>query len=127
MSRKERRAITAWLGLFAFAIQVLIPLLLGAEITLAASGSDPQVFDLCSFHHVEAPPGGTGKADRQGERHYLCPICIALLASPAVTATAPPVLPLPEARPLLLERPAPSQAPPLAARLPYRSRAPPIG
>jgi hypothetical protein len=124
--RGKRRAIVAWLGLFALTVQVLIPLILGAEITLAASGSEPDVFDLCSLHHVDAaPPGGTGKSDRHGG-HHLCPICLALLASPAFTQTAAPSLPPPTAHAAAIERLEKREVPHRLVLLSYRSRAPPI-
>jgi hypothetical protein len=124
-SRRQGRAIAAGLGLFAFFLQSLIPLLVAAEISLAARAGEHSVFELCSVVHPhEGAPAKSGHHDSDG---CLCPICVALHASPAFTAPDALALPVP-AR---FERVATSaplhHAPRLLASAPYRSRAPPLG
>jgi hypothetical protein len=102
----------AVLATFAIAVQALIPLVVAADI--AAANATP----ICGSH-----------ADKHGGRQNpttACPICAALAASAAVTAPAPPALPLPRFVFAAIQ-PTPHQAAPdlhLAAA--YRSRAPPI-
>src|SRR5579864_7097770 len=110
---RQRRAFAAWLGLCALALQALVPLLVAAEISLAARSGDHDVFELCVFGqvhdsgHTDAP----GKTDHD-DGGTICPICVALHASPVYTAPAAPALLLP---------------PPAAVVAAYRSRAPPLG
>jgi hypothetical protein len=130
--RKQRRAVTAWLGLLALVLQVLVPLLVAGEIAAAAKAGDSSVFELCLFghlHEVTAPHGtGTsGGADRHTNAADLCPICIALHASPVFTAPVATALPLPMQQEIGVSLPAQRQPAKLATPAAYRSRAPPIG
>src|SRR6185437_3775629 len=72
------------LALAAMVAQAAIPLLIAAEIA-AASNATP----ICS-----AATAGDHKSGPQNPGHT-CPICAAMAASAAVTATASPALPLP--------------------------------
>jgi len=122
--RSERHGLAAWLGLMAIAIQAFVPLLVAGEISLAASGADTAIFDQCPFYQDAG--GAPGTAEHHHGHGGLCPICLALLASPAFTQPATVPLPLPVATAVAV-RPAET---PLAARpalrVAYRSRAPPL-
>jgi hypothetical protein len=131
--RRQRNAVAAWLGLFALGLQALVPLLVAAEITVAGKAGDHSVFELCLFGHPHgaAPSdaaGAPGSADQHHTDHGdLCPICIALHASPLFTAPAAAPLPLPaleDVAPVLTPRHGALRLLALAA---YRSRAPPNG
>lgn len=128
-SRKQRRRIVAWLGLFAFAIQVLIPLLVAGEIALADTGAYAGVFRLDVCERGAAPPGAgaLGKSVPLEHHHALCPICLALIASPAFTQPAALPLPLPQATAVAVALPETRSAQRPASLLVYRSRAPPLG
>jgi hypothetical protein len=128
MSRRQGRAIAAWLGLFAFFLQSLIPLLVAAEISLAANAGEHSVF--CSVVHVHGAadhPGGPGKSPVDDDGCGLCPICIALHASPVFTAPAVAALPVPIVHAIVTAAIVPHQIPRFVATAAYRSRAPPFG
>jgi Protein of unknown function (DUF2946) len=131
MSRpKERRRIAAWLGLVAFAIQVLIPLLVAGEISLADTGAYAGVFRLDICERGAAPRGAGGvpaQTDPHQQHHALCPICLALVASPAFTQPAALPMPMPRAKAVAVALPETRPAPRPASLLVYRSRAPPLG
>ena len=128
-SRPKRIALAAWLGLLALAVQSLIPVLLAAEIQIAATQSGKSVFTLCAFGHIHVAHGADGKApDSSGDEDQgtVCPICVALQAAPPFTAPPQIALPLPAALPLATivadTRPAAKHVTTAA----YRSRAPPL-
>jgi Protein of unknown function (DUF2946) len=133
MRRRRRPRKAAWLGLVALAIHAAIPLLLGLEISLASSPEWRGVIDPCLYggtddavHHAEGTQDKPGHHD--GDDNGLCPICLALHASPLFTTPAFVLPPVPAARffaTLAIEH---RQAPrSLALLAGYRSRAPPIG
>jgi hypothetical protein len=130
--KRLRFAFAAWLGIFALAIQALIPALLAAEIDIADHEGGSNIFTLCAFGH---PHVATRQDEQDGKNtpqpddgpDTICPICIALLASPAFTAPAPIAVPLPVAiRVVAAPLPAERQLPVRLATASYRSRAPPI-
>jgi len=131
--KRPRIAFAAWLGIVALAIQALIPALLAGEIEIAGREHGAGVFTLCAFGHLHVAathdePGGTNTPQQDDERGAACPICIALIASPAFTAPAPVALPLPLASPIAALAPSDGQeAPARFAATAYRSRAPPVG
>ena len=128
--RRQGRAIAAWLGLFAFFLQSAIPLLVAAEISLAASAGEHSVFELCPMGHIHGVAGhtgGPGKSQGDGDDGGLCPICIALHASPVFTAPAAAALPVPVSHDIVTAAAASRPAPRLVALRAYRSRAPPFG
>jgi len=128
-SRRQGRAIAAWLGLFAFFLQSAIPLLVAAEISLAASAGEHSVFELCPMGHVHGVAGhggGPGKSQGDGDDGGLCPICIALHANPVFTAPAIAGLPVPIVHAIVTAAVAPHQIPRFVATSAYRSRAPPL-
>jgi hypothetical protein len=121
-----RRRAVGLVALLALAIQGLLPLLLGAELAAVARSGEHGIFELCAFGHLH--PGGSGPAvpaDRDPAN--ICPICVALQASPAFTAPAAPPLPLPRVAPVALVVADLPAVPRLPAPAAYRSRAPPIG
>jgi len=132
-SKRLRSAFAAWLGIVALAIQALIPALLAAEIEIADREHGASVFTLCAFGHVHLAtthdePGGSNTPQHDGKLGAACPICIALIASPAFTAPAPVALPLPLASAIAAPAPIDAQEAPVRfATSAYRSRAPPIG
>jgi hypothetical protein len=107
----------------ALAIQALLPLLLGAELAAVARSGDREVFELCAFGHLHLGGDGHGTSDR--DAGTLCPICVALQASPAFTAPAPAALPLPSTAPSRVAPATVPAAPRFVALAAYRSRAPP--
>jgi hypothetical protein len=127
-----RIAFAAWLGIVALAIQALIPALLAAEIEIAGQ-QGAGVFTLCAFGHIHvgtAPDQQDGKHSPQqdDELGIPCPICIALIASPAFTAPPQVALPVPLASTLDALAPSDGQeAPVRLAATAYHSRAPPVG
>ncbi|HEX6840819.1 MAG TPA: DUF2946 family protein [Stellaceae bacterium] len=131
--KRSRIAFAAWLGVVALAIQALIPALLAAEIEIAGREHGASAFTLCAFGHVHLAtthdePGGTHTPQHDDGLGAPCPICIALIASPAFTAPAPVALPLPLASPIAALAPSDGQEAPVRfATTAYRSRAPPIG
>ena len=131
--KRPRIAFAAWLGIIALAIQALIPALLAAEIEIAGNEHGASVFTLCAFGHLHVAttrdePGGTDTPQHDEELGAPCPICIALIASPAFTAPPQVALPLPLANAVAALAPIDGQeAPVRLAATAYRSRAPPIG
>lgn len=122
---KRGRAIAVWLGLFAFFVQSLVPVLVGAEISVATSGGENSVFEHCpNLPPHEGAPGKSGHHDDDG---CLCPICVALHASPAFTTPGPMAVPVPARFERVATAAPVHQSPPLLAVTPYRSRAPPLG
>lgn len=102
------------LALAAMLVQAAIPLLIATEIA-AASNAVP----ICS-----ASTAGDHKGGQQTPGHA-CPICAAMAASAAVTATVPPVLPLPRTVVTRIVTAPKQNAPAFVFAAPYRSRAPP--
>ena len=125
MTRRMRRKAVSLLGLVALVIQGLLPLLLGAELTVAARSGQQGVIELCAFGHLHPGSGPSHPADR--DPASICPICLALQASPAFTAPAVAALPLPCVAPVALAVAEPPAAPRFLALPAYRSRAPPFG
>jgi hypothetical protein len=132
-SRLKRIAVAGWLGILALGIQALIPVLLAAEIAIAGTTTGKSVFTLCAFGHLHAvaPPAADGKSPPSStddeDQGTVCPICIALQASPPFTAPAQIALPLPTGHPLDLVAATPARASERVATAAYRSRAPPLG
>ena len=130
--RGKRTAFAAWLGLLALAIQAVVPLLVAAEIAFAAKAGDGSVFELCVFGHVHAAPvpdaegGGTPSNPKNADLASICPICVALHASPVFIAVVVAALPLPAFREVAAGLPEVRRAPPPTPLAAYRSRAPPI-
>ena len=131
--KRPRIAFAAWLGIVALAIQALIPALLAAEIEIAGREHGASVFTLCAFGHVHV---GTPHKEQDGKDTPQpddglgapCPICIALIASPAFTAPPQVGLPLPLASAIAALAPSDGQeAPVRLASTAYHSRAPPVG
>jgi hypothetical protein len=129
-SRPKRIAFAAWIGLLALAVQSLIPVLLAAEIELAAHQPGKSVFTLCPFGHIHvAEPSADGKApdSKDHEDHgTICPICVALQAAPPFTAPPQIALPLPMALPVDIAVAELHPAAQTVATAAYRSRAPPL-
>ena len=128
--RPKRIALAAWLGLLALAVQALIPVLLAAEIEIAARERGKSVFTLCVFGHLHvAQHSGDGKAPLptgDDDRGTVCPICIALQAAPPFTAPPQIALPLPATLPLDAVTADARPAQKTVAAAAYRSRAPPL-
>lgn len=131
--KRSCTAFAAWLGIVALAIQALIPALLAAEIEIAGRERGASVFTLCAFGHVHLAaahdaPGGTDTPQHDDGLGVPCPICIALIASPAFTAPPQVALPLPMASAIDALAPSDGQEAPVRfATTAYRSRAPPAG
>jgi hypothetical protein len=132
--RLKRIAVAAWLGILALGIQALVPVLLAAEIEIATTTTGKSVFTLCAFGHIHAVahPAADGKApassdDEDQDQGTVCPICIALQATPPFTAPVQIALPVPSGHPLVVVVASPAPAPAIAAAAAYRSRAPPLG
>jgi hypothetical protein len=129
--KRPRIAFAAWLGIFALAIQALIPALLAAEIEIAGQEHGASVFTLCAFGHLHVAdhhgaPDGKDTPQHGDDLGAPCPICIALIASPAFTAPPLVALPLPLASAIASLAPIDGQeAPVRLATTAYRSRAPP--
>ena len=125
---RQCNAVAACLGLFALLVQTLVPLLIAGEIAVAAKAGDHSVLEFCPYGHLHRadPPGAPGDADKHHSDHGdLCPICLALHASPVFTAPVVAALPLPVVRagaPLVLPQ---RGVPHLITVAGYRSRAPP--
>jgi hypothetical protein len=105
----------AAIATFAIVVQALIPVVVAAEIA-AAAGAPP----ICSV-----PAGG----DHRGDHHSpsgTCSICTALAAASAVTAPAPPAVPLPRLTATSLPAAVTIDAAEIALPTFYRSRAPPL-
>jgi Protein of unknown function (DUF2946) len=129
-SRPKRFALAAWLGMIALAVQSLIPVLLAAEIQIAATEPGKSVFTLCAFGHIHvAPPAADGSTPTPAgdeDQGTVCPICIALQAAPPFTAPAQIALPVPVALPLAIVVADAQPAARIVATAAYRSRAPPL-
>ena len=136
MRRLKRSAFAGWLAVIALSIQALIPALLAAEISVADTGSGG-LFTLCAYghlhvatHHHEGSgvPHDSHEGDNdEGEGGTLCPICVALLASPVFTAAPAVFLPLPTARPVEVVAASDASFVVASFQASYRSRAPPEG
>ena len=130
--KRPRIALAAWLGIVALAIQALIPALLAAEIEIAGEERGASVFTLCAFGHIHVP---TQHDEQDGKNtppsdeglSAPCPICIALIASPAFTAPPQIALPLPVAGTVEALDPTDGQALLRFVTAANRSRAPPVG
>jgi hypothetical protein len=124
----KRFRIAAWLGLVALGIQALIPALLAVEIRMARAEGGHAVVALCihgqavSRHDADGPSHAPG-SDENGSA--VCPICVALQASPAFTAPAPVILPLPAIHYVATAVVVPQPAVRSVTAAAYRSRAPP--
>ena len=127
MRRRPRRKSVAWLSLLALLIQALLPLAVGAEVAAIARSGDHELLEFCAFGHLHVAGDSDGPSDHHQHSDTLCPICVALQASPVFTAAAPAKLPLPTATPLRVATHAATVAPRFLAFTAYRSRAPPIG
>ncbi len=129
-SRRQMRRLAAWLGMLALLVQVFVPGLLAAEFRLAQEPRAQGIFAFCAFGHLHvtvtddgSAPASPGHGDEAGA---LCPICLALLASPAFTAPLLSALPLPAAMPVEILAPSATQRPAAVLVTAYRSRAPPV-
>jgi DUF2946 family protein len=130
----KRSAFAGWLAVIALSIQALIPALLAAEISVADTGSGG-LFTLCAYGHLHlaahrdgtGSPGHSHEGEEGGEGGALCPICVALLASPLFTAAPAVFLPLPASRPAEAVAASESSFAVASFRASYRSRAPPLG
>lgn len=117
------RTVGAWLSLLALYVQVLLPMIVAAEMRVADAGGVP-AFVLCSSGHVSSDASGGGAAGtpagQDGHSRRCCPLCGALgtpYIAPAeafisvpvawssvapqatdVVVVAPPTAPLYEAR-----------------------------
>lgn len=127
MTRRLRRRSVAWLGLLALLIQALLPLAVGAEVAAIAKSGDHALLEFCAFGHLHVSGDSDGPSDHHHHPDALCPICVALQASPVFTAAAPATLPLPTAAPIRVATHTATVAPRFLAFTAYRSRAPPIG
>ena len=132
--RLKRSAFAGWLAVVALSIQALIPALLAAEISVADTGSGG-LFTLCAYGHLHlavhhdgaGSPHHSQEGDGdEGEQGALCPICIALLASPVFTATPAVFLPLPASQPVEVVAAFEASFTVTSFHGPYRSRAPPF-
>jgi hypothetical protein len=119
----KRFRIAAWLGLVALGIEALIPALIAAEIAIGGES----VSTFCVYGHVHAVShrGADGQSHDSDGGGLICPICVALQTSPAFTAPAPVVLPLPAVRYLATAVVVPQPAPRSVTTAAYPSRAPP--
>jgi hypothetical protein len=130
MGGRRLQRVTAWLGLVAFAIQAIVPLLVAAEIGLADQAGTHSIFELCAFGHVHAVDHDGSPPAKSGDRGHgadgaICPICVALHAAPAFTAPILAALPLPSTGSIEPPAIATTDAPRPLALAAYRSRAPP--
>ena len=129
--KRPRIAFAAWLGIVALAIQALIPALLAAEIDIAGTERGASVFTLCAFGHAHfaTPHDEQGGKDTPQSDEGLsapCPICIALIASPAFTTPPQIALPLPVAGTIDAPAASDGQTSLRFVAAAYRSRAPPV-
>ena len=128
MTLRLRRKSVAWLGLLALLIQALLPLAVGAEVAAIARSGDHELLEFCAFGHLHV--GGDSDSPSDHHHHHpdtLCPICVALQASPVFTAAAPAALPLPTESPIRVAIYWVTVAPRFLPFAAYRSRAPPVG
>ena len=99
--------------MFALVVQALIPFMLAMEIGGAANA--PPICGSASDHNGNQPKSADS-----------CPICVALAATAAVTASTPPAIPLPRLARIIAPVAVAHTAPDHALATAYRSRAPPI-
>jgi Protein of unknown function (DUF2946) len=130
--RRPRRiaAFAAWLGMIALAVQALIPVLVAAEIQIAATEPGKSVFTFCAFGHLHvAQPAADGSPSTptgDEDQGSVCPICVALQAAPPFTAPGQIALPVPVALPVTIVIADALPAAKIVATAAYRSRAPPL-
>ncbi len=130
--RRERIAFAAWFGGAAMLVQIMLPLLLGAELSLSGAGALPLI---AASSPIAGPIGGESVAHRHAGHHpghgshsgmAACPICLALATGQAFTAAAA-VLPAPlQIAATLVEPTAQPAAPHPFKPLSYSARAPPV-
>lgn len=130
MGGRRLQRVAAWLGLLAFAVQAVVPLLVAAEIGLAARSGTRSIFELCAYGHIHAvnhDASSPGKSGDQGHHDddTICPICVALHAAPVFTAASLVALPLPVSGGIDAPAIATTATPRPPALAAYRSRAPP--
>jgi DUF2946 family protein len=116
----ETREVAAWFGGVAMLVQALLPLLVAAEIGLAAHHELPVAQPQAAIHD-HRPLGGA----HPHPAVHGCPFCLALASGQGFVLAAAPPAPLPAVFVLAL-------APVIAAphlesffSLTYRARAPP--
>jgi len=125
--RRERIALAAWFGGAAMLVQILLPLLLGAELSFAGAGALPLAApsalagESVAHHHAAHHPGHGSHSGM-----VACPICLALAAGQAFTASVT-ALPAPmQAVATIAEAAAQPAAPHPFKPLSYSARAPPV-
>ncbi len=128
----KQNAFAGWLAMLALSIQALIPALLAAEISLAQPDSGGNLFTYCAFGHLHAAAPheeGSGSSHHSGDDGdgALCPICLALLASPEFAPASGVIVPIPAGTSLDVVLAAGSSVPVAPIATAYRSRAPPLG
>jgi hypothetical protein len=123
---RTMRLAATWFGGAAMLVQILLPLLLAAEIRLADAGA----FPVGAEHVVEATPPGSlhhrhGAAHHHHDGAMACPICQIVAASQAFTSAPVPMLALPRDAVVVALLPSTPRA--FAARIAvsFRARAPP--
>ncbi len=123
---KGARPSGTWLAFLALTIQVLLPFLVAYEIGLAGTPANAETITICHAPAATTAPGhGTGGAAHHGLADG-CPICLALAAGQAFTATAPVTPPLPQGKAVPLRVEAPAPHPCALAAASYNPRAPPF-
>lgn len=133
MSRRQGRAIAAWLGILALLLDALVPIHLAFDLVGALDASDTHHADdahvgpshelLAKLVGHKSHPGEPG-GDHHGRAD--CAVCAATSVLAAFAAPPPAILPAPAApQPVALatRHTILSGAPPAS----YRSRAPPFG
>src|SRR6185437_85450 len=81
MSGGRLQRVAAWLGLLAFAVQAVVPLLVAAEIGLAAQSGTRSIFELCAYGHLHAVSHDASSPGKSGDPGHhdddtICPICV---------------------------------------------------
>ncbi len=132
VSRRQGRAIAAWLGILALLLDALVPIHLTFDLVGALHASDTHHAhdaDVSPSHELLAKlVGHKSDPDQPGGDHHRradCAVCAATSVLAAFAAPPPAILPAPAAaQPVVLatRRTALSGAPPAS----YRSRAPPL-
>jgi hypothetical protein len=129
--RRERIALAAWFGAAAMLVQVLLPLLIGAELSLAGAGELPLAAasivapgESVAHRHVAAQHHHPGHGSHS--QMVACPICLALAAGQAFTASAAAMPAPPQATAAILDRAAQPTAPNPLNPVSYSARAPPV-
>lgn len=89
MSLRNRRRLTAWLGLFAMCLVVLVPLV--SQWVVAARIDDPATAALCSVMQPAGDAAQTQGAHR-GDPLAACGYCDLLADHPTVPAMPMPML-----------------------------------